>query len=252
MGRVRDGIQTIFIENIGKNILSIKMDVNFIFSVGYRCTTDDFLKKYNLRTMSSPFSYMVIDLNTSLNFIHNEFKEFIDVNYIDNIKLKKYKWKDELWNHELFFNKDIKLLEPNKPIIDYDKICVWNHHNLNDENTKQTIQKRCDRMMYYLKNHQNNVLLFYIDKLRKPILNNLDYVDFDIINTITSKYKVRFLYLLPIENHPKIEIIQKEYINIIIYPSNNNSNSNDIKDNFIPWDKVFQIISSFYDFEVDV
>jgi hypothetical protein len=245
MEKIRDGMKQMFINNIGKNIkFKYKMDIHFIFSLGYRCTTDDFLKKYNIRKFSSPFSYMVVDLNTSINFIKNSFENFLNVNHIDNISLKKYKWKNKIWNHELFFNKNIILNDEN--IINYDSMCVWNHHDLNNSTIYETIKKRCERMMYYLNNHSNNILLFYIDKLRKPISNNLEYIDFDNINELLKKYNTHLLYLLPIENYLNIDIIKKENLNIIIYPSNNNLNSNDINDKNIPWDKIYLAIISIY------
>jgi len=48
--------------------------INDIFAIGYRCTTDHFLDKYlKIRKYSSPISYMVIDIQTALNFINKDF-----------------------------------------------------------------------------------------------------------------------------------------------------------------------------------
>ena len=47
--------------------------INNIFSIGYRCTNDELLKSMKLREYSGPFSYMVIDYKSALEFIENRF-----------------------------------------------------------------------------------------------------------------------------------------------------------------------------------
>lgn len=51
----------------------MKPIINFIFSIGYRCYSPDFLNNFKLRKMSSPFDYLFIDFETSLNIINNNF-----------------------------------------------------------------------------------------------------------------------------------------------------------------------------------
>jgi len=72
------------------------------FSIGYRCNTDDFMKGLNIRKYSSPFSYMVCDLETSIHFIMNNFKDFLNVTSKNKNK-HKFKWNGKLWNHNFFF-----------------------------------------------------------------------------------------------------------------------------------------------------
>ena len=40
----------------------MSVSINNCFSIGYRCVTDDFMKGLNIYKYSSPFSYMVCDL----------------------------------------------------------------------------------------------------------------------------------------------------------------------------------------------
>jgi hypothetical protein len=61
-----------------------KIDITNIYSIGYRCITDDFLVKLKIRNYSSPFSYMVIDYKTVFEFINNNFNNYLDVYYIQN------------------------------------------------------------------------------------------------------------------------------------------------------------------------
>ena len=44
----------------------MKPIINFIFSIGYRCYSPEFLNNFKLRKMSSPFDYLFIDFETSL------------------------------------------------------------------------------------------------------------------------------------------------------------------------------------------
>lgn len=55
----------------------MKNIINFIFSIGYRCDSVDFLKKFNLRKFSSPFDFLFIDFETSLKIINNNFDDFL-------------------------------------------------------------------------------------------------------------------------------------------------------------------------------
>ena len=50
----------------------MKPIINFIFSIGYRCYSPDFLNTFNLIKMSSPFDYLFIDFETSLKIINNK------------------------------------------------------------------------------------------------------------------------------------------------------------------------------------
>ena len=44
----------------------MKPIINFIFSIGYRCYSSEFLNNFKLKKMSSPFDYLFIDFETSL------------------------------------------------------------------------------------------------------------------------------------------------------------------------------------------
>ena len=93
--------------------------IDYIFNIGRRCTTTDFLKKYNLRKIASPFDYLIIDLETSLDLIHNNFEKFLsDVvifnknNNIQTLLFQKYtdKVDDRI---ESFKENDITYIQEN-------------------------------------------------------------------------------------------------------------------------------------------
>ncbi len=51
----------------------MKSSINYIFSIGYRCYSSDFLNIYKLRKISGPFDYLFIDFETALKIINNNF-----------------------------------------------------------------------------------------------------------------------------------------------------------------------------------
>ena len=67
--------------------------INNIFSIGYRCTNDELLKSMKLKEYSGPFSYMVIDYKSALEFIENRFQKYLDFDYVNNTK---YYWCENL------------------------------------------------------------------------------------------------------------------------------------------------------------
>ena len=60
-----------------------------VFSIGYRCNTDDLMKQMNIRNYSSPFSYMVIDYKSVFKYINNNFEDFCDIIYLNNKEKNK-------------------------------------------------------------------------------------------------------------------------------------------------------------------
>lgn len=66
-----------------------------IITIGFRCTSDLILNKFNLRHFSGPFSSLICDFETSINLIKNNFKD-----YFKNIeKIDNYDGKIKYLNH---------------------------------------------------------------------------------------------------------------------------------------------------------
>jgi hypothetical protein len=78
------------------NIINI-ININNIFSIGFRCNTDEFLSNFlKIRRYSSPFSYMVIDIKTALNFIDNKFLNYTNKDFSFPGK-NTYKFNKKNW-----------------------------------------------------------------------------------------------------------------------------------------------------------
>jgi len=168
----------------------MKLIINFVFSIGYRCYSPEFLNIFQLRKMSSPFDYLIIDFETSLKIINNKFNDYLH----DIILFNKNNQKIELFykkNTKDVDNKFYKLLENNigymiqnynddnllfnQNYIDNDKlndnlymwnaICCFQHHDLLNNDIYNSLKKRCERFNYIINKYNKTTALFYITRV---------------------------------------------------------------------------------------
>lgn len=224
--------------------------INNIFSIGYRCNSDEFLIEYlKVRKYSSPFSYMVIDIKTALEFIDRRFQYYIDHNFIQpgntSFKFNKHKWR---CNH---VHKFSKITNNNVDILDMDKVCIWNHHNLKDSNTIKSIHKRSNHLLECLDNSPKSTLLFYIEKIQ--IFNEKEDIHKYFDKTILQKYNCNFLILVPLLNYESepILICDDEYIKIIYFKSDLTSWSVCLHVFVNEWKKLNEMINNIYEFDIE-
>ena len=255
----------------------MKPTINFIFSIGYRGYSSDFLNIYKLRKITSPFDYLFIDFETALKIINNNFN-----NYLHDIILFNKKTK----NIELFYKKNTheintkfyKLLENNigymehnydannllfnqnyldddilnNNLYNWNTICSFPYHNILDNNIYNIIKKRCERFNDIINKNNETTALFYITK----IINHNNIIDYmNEIIKIKKKYNIE-CFIIIIINCDNIEdsnyyndidkclfIIKKveDYkIQASKYETDNNLN----------YEKEFNIISNYFNFNL--
>jgi hypothetical protein len=183
------------------NIKIMKHDINFIFSIGYRCYSCNFLTSFNLRKFSGPFDYIFIDFETSLKTINDNFDNFLS----DIVVFNKNEQKIELMHnknthviapnvYELLHNNigymaenynatnvifNQNYLDDNKlseNLYDWNSICVFHHHCLRDNDVYNLIQKRCDRFKHVISTYNETTALLYITKIVN-CSNIIDYMN---------------------------------------------------------------------------
>lgn len=229
----------------------LKPDIENVFSVGYRCNTDDFLNYASVRNCSGPFSYMVSDLETSLNFIETNFEDFTNVNLIKASE-HSFTWNGRKWKHDLFFNNKFLPESHDKAVDKIDRMCCWNHHNLHDKKTIETIQRRQDRLLTSI--NKKNTLLIYIEKLQKHDFKKSDkkYIHQNkILKFLSDKKNTHMCVLLPFaefEITPILENINPQ-LNMIFYRSSNDMHINDVQDKKINWLEIKNIFLKLYSFK---
>ena len=225
--------------------------INYCFSIGYRCTADEFMEKIKIRNCSGPFSYMVCDLESSLHFIENNFDTFTDVVSKPH---HGFKWNGRIWNHHLYFNKAFIPENDNLEINTIPRMCVWNHHNLDDATVIQTIKRRCLRLLHAMKSNKN-VLYLHINNIKIYESDNWEnYVPFlKILEFVNKQINCYFLILIPLLQFNKDPILYRinKFINVIFYKSNMEGNINDIDHPAIPWNTIKDLIFENYVFELE-
>jgi hypothetical protein len=211
------------------------------------------MKGLDIRKYSSPFSYMVIDLETSINFINNKFINFLNVT---NYKIHEFKWNDKYWNHSLFFNKDFLLLDDNININEMKRICCWNHHDLNDDEIISSINRRYNYLLKCIESEENT-LLIYIENINTYTTSNYDeYYNYkmcdDFINNRQNIFLCLLIPLLDFPYSPKLYNTKNNNIIVIFYNSNMDGSINDYQENnnTIEWLKIKELIQNCYNFEI--
>ena len=247
---------TFYYKNFEKKSKKIITD---IYSIGYRCNTDDLMKKLNIRHYSSPFSYMVIDYKSVFKFIYNNFKDFFDIIYLNNKeknnkiyelsnqKFYNYNWYNTFWYNDLYINKSCLVNKYIQNVPDWENVCIWNHHNINNLEIKEKINRRIKRLYNSLNNKSKTTLLIYINKIEK----NINYDKTELFNFIKNK-KCNLLFIQPLYNYNKeIEHIYTDNnLNIIHMNSYYECNGTGLDDTRIVWKKLEELIYKIYEFKI--
>lgn len=231
-----------------------KICIDSVFSIGFRCNTDDFLADYlNIRKYSSPFSHMVIDIKMALNFISTNFKNYIDKEYIlpgNNT----YKFNNQNWicNHIHKFSEikdDKDKCDKDKCVdilLDTNNVCIWNHHDLNDENIINSFKRRSSHLLKCLKESPKSTLLVYIERIQKQ--NYFDKKFFDELD----KYNCNFLILIPLFkfNLEPFVFYSNKNVKIIYFNSNYEGYATEKYCLTEDWNKIKSLVNNLYTFDI--
>lgn len=170
-----------------------------IISIGFRCTTDSILDKYNLRNFSGPFSYLLCDFETSLILINTEFQNyFTDIesknNSNENVKYLPH-WR---MTHNYYVNNYFTECTEGKDIYNLSRCLIWNHHNTINNEVRNTFKRRIDRVLTYLKNEE--CVLFHIGKIYDD--NSINSFIESLISIINRYYTFnhKIVYVIPFTN----------------------------------------------------
>lgn len=223
------------------------ININNIFAIGFRCNTDDFLSMVlKIRRYSSPFSYMVIDIKTALDFIDNNFLNYTNKDFIlsgkNTNKFNNHNWS---YNH---LHKCSIITNDYVDILDMDKVCIWNHHNLYDENIINSLNRRSLHLLECLNKKSDTTLLFYIEKIQKYEENKLL---FD--KSILDNYNCKFLIFIPLLNFNQDPVLfyDDSRIRIIYFNSNLESWSTEITCHIEEWNKLQTLVNKLYNFDIE-
>lgn len=173
------------------------IEIKYIISCGRRCTTNQFLNKYKLKSFSTPFSSIFCDFETAIFFINTKFKDFLNVKFIENHNYKQmFHWR---FAPKFYYNYNIiKKFEDKLNFNNLERLLIWTHFDPIKD--KKLIERRCDRINNIIKNNENSkILLFYIDKIRN--YNDCENIKNNIL-CIINKYNIfeNILYIIPCQD----------------------------------------------------
>ena len=189
---------------------------------------------------------MVIDIKTALNFIDNNFLNYTNKYFIlpgnNTYKFNKHNWScNNIHKYSIITNDYVD-------ILDMDKVCIWNHHNLYDENIINSLNRRSLHLLECLNKNSDTTLLFYIEKIQTYEENRLF---FD--KSILDNYNCKFLILIPLLNFNSGPILfyNDSRIRIIYFKSNLESWATDISSHIEEWNKLQILINKLYNFNIE-
>ena len=216
------------------------------------------MKQMNIRNYSSPFSYMVIDYKSVFKYINNNFTDYFNTIYLNNKEKNNniydlsnqtfynYNWYNNLWYSDLYINKSNLCNKHIQNVPDWENICIWNHHNINDIEVKNTINRRIERLYNSLNNKSDSTLLIYINKIETSI----NYDKNELLEFINKK-KCNLLFIQPLYNYnyDLKHIYTNNNLNIIHMKSYYECNGTGLDDTRISWDKLKIMIHNIYEFK---
>jgi hypothetical protein len=189
---------------------------------------------------------MVIDINTALDFIKNGFENYTNNDYIKPGSYN-YKFNNRSWGCSHIHNCSV-LTNEYVDILDMDKVCLWNHHDLYDKNVVGALNKRADHLLHCINNKSDTTLLFYIEKIQEYGMKD-NYFD----KSILDGYNCNFLILIPLLNFNRDPVLffDNSQIRIIYFNSNIEGWSTDTDRDIEEWDKLAMFVNTLYNFNIE-
>lgn len=164
------------------------MEINYIFTLGRRCNSTQFLNHYNMRRYSSPFDWLIVDFETSIVNIKTKFKIFLNDLLIYNKTGPKdllnsdsgvidplFKKLDELdvrymtlnWNEAgSCFNQNFLPTNLTGNVYEWDRVCLFRHLTMKTHvDLLDKLRSRIDKFNSIFEGNHDKVLLFYISEI---------------------------------------------------------------------------------------
>lgn len=247
-------------------------EINFIFSIGFRCYSPDFLIKYKLRKIAGPFDYLFVDLETAFDNINNNFEKFMsDIVFVNKKKkINKIYYSKEIINKKILDftkNKNINYMRHNynktnlvinqnfinnisSNLYNWDRICIFHHHNIIDKSIYDIKLERIKIFNNIYKNNGNRLCLLYITRIKTLQLEKYK----ENIYNLKKKYNINcFLILIICSDNLQDEYFFENNILFIIKKVNNYDyqyKNNPGTDNNLNYDNEFNLIKKFFDMKL--
>lgn len=186
--------------------------IHFLFSLGHRCNSVNAMKENDIRMCSGPFDYMYIDLETCFQSIQDRFQTFLNQECMVIIHKHKKQVsynkpvnpsiiecikKDEPIQYMAHDYSNISILlnqsfipQPNihsNNIYDWDRVCIFHHHNVLDPTNHAKIKKRCCTFNQIYETFCKHVCLFHVSKIIESSIEEYK----DSVLRLIHDYKIK-------------------------------------------------------------
>ena len=157
-----------------------KIKIDYIFSAGFRCSSPDTLKMFGLRPFSGPFDYLFIDIETVFKLMRENMKSFMkDIIVFNKLKQITYSigsinelnkkhicyMAHDYNNINLRINTNFLDDRLSGNIYEWEKICIFHHHDICNKKQYDIISKRVDRFNKIIEKYSEKVCLFHITRI---------------------------------------------------------------------------------------
>ena len=177
-------------------------EIEYIFSAGFRCYSPDTLKTYGLRPFSGPFDYLFIDIDSVFKLINLKMSPFLNdiivynknkqqnynLSIINDLNEKNVCYMSHDYNNiDLRINVNFLDDKLSGNLYEWDKICIFHHHDICNKEIYDNISKRVDRFNKIMEKHYEKTCLFHITKI----------LTIDIQEYIDNIIRLKLLYSIP-------------------------------------------------------
>lgn len=255
--------------------------IHYIFGIGRRCNVTRFLRVSRFTKFASPFDWLICDFETALDCLKNNFSLFLTniVNYQKEShfsscntstpeihqELKETFDKSDLCYMKHDYNKLLLRINTNylpktisNDFYQWDRILMYPHHNPGDKNDKDKFIRRIERLQELLKNHLDNTLLFYMDKI---VEEKDEITRTKTIEEIYDLYNVpaKICYIMCVVTKQPFRYKKYKKLTFIYFPVNDyetqlktfRATDNNIIDKTLDWERLYISIRTLYDIDVE-
>lgn len=258
-------------------------EIKYSFSIGYRCNSVQFLRKYEMSKFSGPFDWMYIDIESAVENIADSFREYLT----DIVVIKKDEDILELVNPKKYdsVRDDVKIFSAETPvymkqgyggqllpinqnysnpksndIYRWDRVCVFLHHDFRKDGEIEKIRTRISRFDEVIEKSPEDALLLYVSKIldNTTVTTEIDRLS-SLYGALDKRLNIVSVLCFPQEEERHIMIdnmlfiikkvpgYQKQYET---YETDNNFEWLEWGMQGLNFDKEFKIIESYYQFNL--
>lgn len=186
-----------------------KINIEYLFSAGYRCYSPDIMKDNNIREYSGPFDYLFIDLETVFELTSTKMEKFLtniepflqnssntyihpDLQYLKSqggVHYMAHSYNNTL----LRINTNYIDTSGSNNIYEWKRQCIFHHHDIFNSNIYATLNRRKHRYNTIVEKYSDTTCLFHVTRI-EHITDISEYMN--SIYRLRQKYNIQFYLII--------------------------------------------------------